>query len=310
MRPVSLNWESLTWLLDPVFRRLIGSKSRPIPPFVWPRMHCPCGDRQGTRQAGKRRLPEAGIKLWASGAAKSRATTGSLKPIRCGHRRRRACWRRRRSGTGRSRCDLRVRTLRRSGSTISKSPSTRIEPLLFTVIFVAAIFSPESLINLVFVFVEQKKRHGVPCPYFINSARWNRRIVHRGRIETCCFVVILRCTTSLQSVISILRPIFGSILRNAGIDFVGPGEDSAFEVQDFAEAGFAQEIDGFGGALAAAAMRYDFARSVEFVHAARKFAERDQFPVEIADLIFVRFAHVENEKIVAFVEPRFQFASA
>src|ERR1700722_2288330 len=97
-----------------------------------------------------------------------------------------------------------------------------------------------------------------------------------------------------------------SIFRNAGIDFVGPGENSALQVEDFFESGFAQEVDGFGGALAAAAMRDDFARSVELMHAPRNFAERNQFPVEIADLIFVRFAHVENKKIIAFVETSLQ----
>ena len=55
-------------------------------------------------------------------------------------------------------------------------------------------------------------------------------------------------------------------------------------------------------------MRDDLARAVEFVHAARKLAERNQMAADIADLIFVRLANVENVDIVAAIEPRFQLA--
>jgi hypothetical protein len=55
-------------------------------------------------------------------------------------------------------------------------------------------------------------------------------------------------------------PLFPlSILWHARIDFIRPGQDAALEIVNLAEAGFAQEIDGFRGALAAAAMRHDFA---------------------------------------------------
>ena len=40
----------------------------------------------------------------------------------------------------------------------------------------------------------------------------------------------------------------------------------------------------------------------------REFAERNQVAAEIADLIFVRFANVEDVEIVAAIETRFQFA--
>ena len=36
-----------------------------------------------------------------------------------------------------------------------------------------------------------------------------------------------------------------SILRHTGINFIRPREDPAFEVEDFAETGLAQEIHGF-----------------------------------------------------------------
>ena len=55
------------------------------------------------------------------------------------------------------------------------------------------------------------------------------------------------------------RLLSRSIFRDAWIDLVGPGEDAAFEIENFAEAGFAEKIDGFRGAFAAAAMGHDFA---------------------------------------------------
>src|SRR5215813_10054181 len=44
------------------------------------------------------------------------------------------------------------------------------------------------------------------------------------------------------------------------------------------------------------------------MNATRQFAERNQMSIQIADLKLVRFAHIENKKIVAPVQTRFQFA--
>src|SRR5438876_8141461 len=97
------------------------------------------------------------------------------------------------------------------------------------------------------------------------------------------------------------------IFRHGWIDLIGPGQNAAGEVVNLAEPGLLQEIDSFSGAFAAAAMRHDFARRVEFVHAARQLAERNQFTLEIANLVFVRLAHIQNEDVIAFVEARLQF---
>jgi hypothetical protein len=47
---------------------------------------------------------------------------------------------------------------------------------------------------------------------------------------------------------------------------------------------------------------YDFAGAIEFVDAARQIAERKQITIDIADLIFVRLANVEDEEIIAPIE--------
>src|SRR5262250_2058948 len=55
-------------------------------------------------------------------------------------------------------------------------------------------------------------------------------------------------------------------------------------------------------------MGNDFARRIELVYPTGQFTERNQMAVQIADLKFVRLAHVENEKIIAVIETRLQFA--
>ena len=74
---------------------------------------------------------------------------------------------------------------------------------------------------------------------------------------------------------------------------------------NFTKTGLAQEIDRFGRALTAAAVGDDFAGRVEFVDTARQFAQWKQMSVEVANLIFVGFAHVENVQIVTTIQAFF-----
>jgi len=62
-----------------------------------------------------------------------------------------------------------------------------------------------------------------------------------------------------------------SVFRNAGVDLVGPGEDSTLQVLDLAEPGLHQQFHGLRASHSGAAMDYDFIRRVEFVHALRNF---------------------------------------
>src|SRR5258708_9333967 len=103
-------------------------------------------------------------------------------------------------------------------------------------------------------------------------------------------------------------PVFFSflILGHAGIDFVGPCQNPALEVQEFFEAGFLQKLNGVSRAFAAAAMDDHLSRTIQFVHAPREFPERNQFSIQVANLIFMRFAHIEYENIVTAILPRFQ----
>ena len=67
-----------------------------------------------------------------------------------------------------------------------------------------------------------------------------------------------------------------------------------FRFRYFAEARFAQKVDGFGGTLAAAAVCDNFLERIQLSRAPGKIAERDQMAADIANLILVRLADVEN----------------
>src|SRR5580704_18401148 len=98
------------------------------------------------------------------------------------------------------------------------------------------------------------------------------------------------------------------VLGNRRVNFVGPRKDTTLQVQYLAKACALQKFNRFGRALAAAAMRHNLSRTVEFAGAFGKITERNQVSAEIANLIFVRLAHVENVQIVAAVETGLQFA--
>src|SRR5258707_10739883 len=77
---------------------------------------------------------------------------------------------------------------------------------------------------------------------------------------------------------------------------------------DFSETRFAQEVHRLRRTLAAAAVGNDFAGGIEFVHAPWKFPQRDEMSIQIANLVFVGFAHIQDEEIVAAVQTLLQFA--
>src|SRR6266478_885213 len=140
---------------------------------------------------------------------------------------------------------------RPSGSTSSKSPSMRSEPLWFTVILVAAIFSPENVVS----------SYRIDTPVRAHSDILDLR--DSGQY--------FGTAGSTSSDHARMPPLRFRILRNP-------------------------------------ALRHDFARRIQLVYAARELAKRNQVSFEIADLEFVRLAHIQNEEIVAPVQARLQLA--
>src|SRR5690242_3293622 len=99
-----------------------------------------------------------------------------------------------------------------------------------------------------------------------------------------------------------------SVLGHGRIDFIRPSQNAAFEIPDLAKTGLLQELHGVRGTLPAAAMGHDFARAIELAGAPGQFAEGDQMPAQIANLVLMRLAHVENEKIVAAIQASLELA--
>ena len=69
--------------------------------------------------------------------------------------------------------------------------------------------------------------------------------------------------------------IYLLVLRHPRIDFIRPGQHAALQVPQLLEAGRLQEMDGVSGALSAAAVHNHLDGTIEFVHPAREFPERN-----------------------------------
>src|SRR5581483_6517097 len=85
------------------------------------------------------------------------------------------------------------------------------------------------------------------------------------------------------------------------------GQHAAGEIFHLLEAGLAQEVHRLGAAHAGAAVGDDLAAGVEFMHALGKIAQRDEVASQVADLVLVRLAHIQNKQVFAAVQALFQF---
>src|SRR5215467_12986657 len=54
-------------------------------------------------------------------------------------------------------------------------------------------------------------------------------------------------------------------------------------------------------------MRDDFAAGIEFVDALGKIAKRNEMSLDIADMVFVRLAHIKHKQVVAGIQTAFEF---
>src|SRR5437660_12860428 len=93
-----------------------------------------------------------------------------------------------------------------------------------------------------------------------------------------------------------------SVLGHLRINPLRPSRNPASQITNFGEADLLQECHGFRAASAHLAMGDDFAARVEFAHALWQIAERNEISIQVADLVFVRFAHVENKNVGLGVE--------
>src|SRR3989442_14919943 len=82
-----------------------------------------------------------------------------------------------------------------------------------------------------------------------------------------------------------------SILRHLRINLIRPSQNPARQVMHLLETRLPQESNCLAASNARPAVRDDFAARVKLMDSFRQIPERDEISVEIADLVFVRFAH-------------------
>src|SRR5436190_1954644 len=93
------------------------------------------------------------------------------------------------------------------------------------------------------------------------------------------------------------------VLRDARVDLVAPGENPTFHIPDVLKSGLAEDSTGLSAAHAALAVNDDIGVRVELGEALPDLAERDQARGgDVADLVLVRLANVDQYEVVAAVE--------
>src|SRR5579859_5781265 len=106
---------------------------------------------------------------------------------------------------------------------------------------------------------------------------------------------------------SLCTATYSSISRHRRVDPLGPRQDAALEVLDFLEAGVAQKLRRFQAAHAALAMNDQLSLLGQLAGTLRQFRQRDQLAArDLADLVFLRIAHVEDEDLLLAIEALLQ----
>src|ERR1035438_7445063 len=94
-----------------------------------------------------------------------------------------------------------------------------------------------------------------------------------------------------------------SVLRHARVHLVAPGQDAALHIAHMFEARRFQNAAGARAAHAALAMDHDVGFRIQFTQPLADFAQRNQLGRgDVADLVFVGFAHVDQDELIATVQ--------
>src|SRR5205814_7141106 len=110
-------------------------------------------------------------------------------------------------------------------------------------------------------------------------------------------------TPTLENTFDEVYAVILSILRHLRIDAIRPSLNSAGQVMHLAESGLTQEIHRFRAAHARAAVSHDLAAGVEFMNTLRKITQRNQMSANVAYLIFVRLADVQDKDVFSRIQP-------
>src|SRR5215467_6897214 len=104
-----------------------------------------------------------------------------------------------------------------------------------------------------------------------------------------------------------LKILDKSVFRQLWIDIRCPACDTACKIDHILETALLQQFRGALAASTGLAVNDNFTIAIEFVEAVGQIAERDQRSADVDDLIFVRFAYVEDEDIFSGIKASLQF---
>src|SRR6266498_1283738 len=98
------------------------------------------------------------------------------------------------------------------------------------------------------------------------------------------------------------------VLGHVRIDFFGPGQNSALQIQDVGEAFFPEKCLRLQTAHAAFAMYDNFAILVQLLKSPGQLGQRNQSTLgQSAELKLFRISHVQDEKRLFPIEPILEF---
>src|ERR1700733_4066877 len=90
------------------------------------------------------------------------------------------------------------------------------------------------------------------------------------------------------------------VLGYLGVNLLAPGLNSTGKVLNL-EAGLLQELRGFLAAATHLAVGHDLPALIQLAHAIMQVAQWNEIPADFRDLVFMRFAHIEEEVVLAGV---------
>src|SRR5258706_13813072 len=94
-----------------------------------------------------------------------------------------------------------------------------------------------------------------------------------------------------------------SVLRHLRIHSLRPSRNPARQILHLREPSLPQELDRLRAAPAHLAVNDNLSARIQFLYRVGQIVQRNQMSADVADLIFVRLAHIENKKILLRIQP-------
>src|ERR1035438_3016305 len=106
---------------------------------------------------------------------------------------------------------------------------------------------------------------------------------------------------------STIWPAFPLVLRKRRVDLIGPSQNAARQVGGTAESRLAQKLYCLSAATTHLAMHYDLAAGIQLTNPFGQVVQRDQMSADVADLVFVGLANIEDVYVFSRDETALEF---